>query len=246
MKRYLPLILSTLGSIGVVLTGVAVFKATPKAQKILEEKKEEKGEELTFTEAVKATWTVFIPSVAIGFGTIACIFGANALNKHQQASLTSAYALIEHKYKDYARKVKDIYGQEAHDRVMKELAVEKAENISIVSPGFLSNGSVSFEDGEEKTYLFYEPWSERYFESTFSKVLEAEYHLNRNYALGWIPSVNDFYDFLGLSRTKNGDDFGWNPDGEIWIDFNHTKTEIKGQICYIIETIYPPVNDFLE
>lgn len=55
----------------------------------------------TKTEAIAAAWKCYIPAVAIGASTIACIMGANALNRRQQAALTSAYALVQSSYKEY-------------------------------------------------------------------------------------------------------------------------------------------------
>ena len=55
----------------------------------------EKQEELTKIEKVKIAGPVYIPSILIGAGTVACIFGANVLNKRHQAALVSAYTLAE-------------------------------------------------------------------------------------------------------------------------------------------------------
>lgn len=48
--------------------------------------------------------------------------------------------------------------------------------------------------------LFYDGYSQRYFESKISQVLQAEYHLNRNFAIGADVTLNDFYLFLGIDR----------------------------------------------
>ena len=46
--------------------------------------------------------------------SIVCIFGANVLNKKWQASIASAYALLDSLYKDYKNKVKELYGDDAN------------------------------------------------------------------------------------------------------------------------------------
>ena len=74
-------ILTCLGAVGVVVTVVTAVKATPKALTLMEEAKEEKGEELTKMEVVKAAGPAYIPAVVFGAATITCIFGANVLNK---------------------------------------------------------------------------------------------------------------------------------------------------------------------
>lgn len=37
------------------------------------------------------------------------------------------YALVDQSYKDYPRKLKELYGKEAHEKIMDALNVEKAE-----------------------------------------------------------------------------------------------------------------------
>ena len=248
LKKSSPLILTCISAGGVVITAISAVKATPKALKLLDEATEKKGEKLTPLEVVKATWTCYIPPTIIGASTILCIFSANALNKKQQAVLTSAYALINQKYKDYTNKVKELYGEETHKRIIEELAVEKAKDVPIITPGLIGSTSIDFEDADEEPRLFYDSFSERYFESTISKVLQAEYYLNRNFCLGWIPSVNDFYDFLGLEHTEIGDEIGWtNSNGDYyWIDFNHFKAKLDdGLECWVVETEIPPSADYL-
>lgn len=83
------------------MTAVMAVKATPKALRLIEEAEKEKGKKLTKTETVKVAWTPYIPTVLVGASTIACIFGANVLNKRRQAALMSAYALLDSSYKEY-------------------------------------------------------------------------------------------------------------------------------------------------
>ena len=104
-KRNSSTILTCVGALGVVTTSVLAVKATPKALALIEAAKEEKGEELTPVETVQVAGPVYIPAIVTGVSTIACIFGANALNKRQQAALMSAYALLDSSYKEYKAKV---------------------------------------------------------------------------------------------------------------------------------------------
>lgn len=110
------------GAVGVVATSVLTAKATLKASVILEEAKKEKGEELTTLEKINEVALTFTPPVLMGVGTIACIFGANVLNKKHQASLVSAYTMLDRSYKEYRNKVTELYGEEADEKVEEELA----------------------------------------------------------------------------------------------------------------------------
>lgn len=127
LKRHSSTILTMIGAIGVVATAVIAVKDTPKALRILDEAEQEKGEELTVKEKIVTAGPVYIPAIAVGISTIACIFGANTLNKRNQAALMSAYALLDQSYKDYKRKVSDIYGEDADKKIIEEVAKEELE-----------------------------------------------------------------------------------------------------------------------
>lgn len=127
LKRHSSTILTTIGAIGVVATAVIAVKDTPKALRILDEAEQEKREELTVKEKIVTAGPVYIPAIAVGVSTIACIFGANILNKRNQAALMSAYALLDQSYKDYKRKVSDIYGKDADKKIIEEVAKEELE-----------------------------------------------------------------------------------------------------------------------
>lgn len=249
LKRNASTILTCLGGVGVVATSVLTAKATPKAMSLLEKAKEEKGGDLTKIEAIKTSIYSYIPAAITGAVTLACIFSANALNKKQQVALISAYVLLDNKLKDYKEKIKEIYGEEKHQNVVNSIFAEKTKEINIYSEclGFSCDLSVEDNDGEPK--LFYDEYSNRYFEATIEKVLSAEYHLNRNYILKGRTVLNEFYDFLGLETTEYGSILGWVQldDKTHWIDFNHKKVVMEdGMECYILELKFEPSIDYLK
>lgn len=247
LKHHAPTILTVISAAGVIATAVVAVKETPKAIKLLEEAKEEKGEELTKLETVKVAAPIYIPAALIGVSTIACIFGSNVLNKRQQATLVSAYALVDQTYKEYTNKVKELYGEEADKKVREEIKIDKRNrDISAYAPG-VTNVDLSGDD-----CLFYNESYGGYFQATMTEVLNAEYHLNRNLQLKSFVSVDEFFQFLGLNCSDYisldcGELLGWAIDDFYdsglmpWIDFNHRKVELDGgMVCYIIEPVYDP------
>lgn len=242
LKRNSSTILSFLGTAGIVATAVSVTVATTKAVKLLDEATKEKGEELTKTEVVAVTAKTYIPSVIIGASTIACVLGANVLNKRQQASLVSAYALAENMYKEYRGKVRELLGEETDIRIQDAIVKEKCKEQQVYVPGCQSI------DTSGETRLFYEQYRDSYFESTMEAVLNAEYHLNRNFSMRGYAELNEFYDFLGLEPTKEGSALGWDCQQLIegyeatWIDFdNRIVTMDDGLEVCIIDMPIPPV-----
>lgn len=237
LKRNSSTILTCVGAVGVVATAVTAVKATPKAIRLLEASKKEKGDELTKLEAVKVAGPIYIPTLLLGTSTIACVFGANVLNKRQQAALVSAYALLDNSYKEYKAKVAEMYGEEAVQNVRKEIAKDHYEDEDI-----------EVDDGKQ---LFYDETSQRYFESTMEDVIKAEYNLNRELAIHDGVSLNEYYKFVGLPVTVEGKELGWS-SGILesmywanWIEFDHTKVEMDdGLECVIITMRYEPVIDY--
>lgn len=237
LKRNGSTILTCVGGAGVITTTVMAVKATPKAMLLLEEAKKEKGEELTKVEVVKAAGLAYVPTAIMGASTIACIFGANMLNKRNQAALTSAYALLNQSYKEYRAKVKDLYGDEVDAHVKNEIAKDK-----------YNEADVQEEDGKK---LYFDDYSGRYFNATPEKVHDAEYTINRILSTTGEACVNEFYDLLGIDNIDGGDDLGWSVGGleeytwSSWLDFFHEKVVMDdGLECTIIRTSCEPLYEF--
>lgn len=234
LKRHASTILTCAGGAGVIATSIIAVKATPKAMTLLEKAKEEKGEDLTKVEKVKVAGPVYIPAVLMGVYTIACIFGANALNKRQQATLMSAYALLDNSYKDYKKKLAELYGEDTVEEIQEEIVRDKYKE-----------DPYQVEDGKQ---LFYDDFSQRYFESTTENVIHAEHEVNRMLAIEYSVYLNDFYVLLGIDRVDYGDYLGWSMDKIVeiqrnsWIDFRHQKVIMEdGLECTIISMYTEPI-----
>lgn len=214
IKRNASTILTVVGGVGVVTTTVLGIKATPKALTLLENAKKEKGEELTTLEKVKVATPVYIPTTISGVATLVCVFGANVLNKRYQASLISAYALLDNSYKEYKVKVEELYGENANEHVITEISKDKYEEKEL----------------KENEHLFYDAFSGRYFTSTLARVAEAEYIVNRDiHTYGW-SELHLFYDYIGLKDVEGSKALGWSEGGnyeaywQSWVDFKHKRT----------------------
>lgn len=229
LKKNASTILTCAGGTGVIATSIMAVKATPKALTLLENAKEEKGEDLTKLEKVKVAGPAYLPAVLMGASTIACIFGANILNQRQQAALMSAYALLDNSYKDYKKKVEELYGKDMNYFVREKITKNKYKK---------NKNPV-----EDDMQLFYDEFSQRYFESTTENVIRAENKINRIIATDYCVYLNEFYELLGVERVDYGDYLGWSMD-EI-IDFHHQKVIMEdGMECTIISMYTEPTFEF--
>ena len=232
-------ILTCIGSAGVVVTTVMAVKATPKALALIEAAEKEKGEKLTRLETIETVGMTYAPSAIAGIATIGCIFGANVLNKRTQAALTSAYALLDSSYRDYKKKVEELYGEDTNEEIKADIAKDKYPECDI--------------EVSKDAQLFYDFYSGQYFESTMADVLKAEYELNRKITVDTCAYLNDWYEELGLAPIDGGYEIGWSRDfnqaayWQEWVDFRHTDTALdEGLDCCIITILQEPSIHFAD
>lgn len=245
LYRSSPTILTVVASVGVIVTTITAVRATPKAVKLLKEAELEKGENLTKVEIIRVAGPSYIPSALLGISTIVCIFGANALNQKKQASLMSAYVMLNESYKQYRKSAKIVYGEDADDKIHVEMA--KDAMVSSYDWGYqVYNMDM---DSESERLLFYDLSSKKYFRTTMAAVLNAQYHVNRNLAIRGDCSLNEYLSFLGVEGIDGGDDLGWDISYMVeemdcyWLDFDNYKSTLEdGLECIMIDTM--TVNKF--
>lgn len=237
LKRNSSTILTCVAGVGVVATVVTAVKATPKAMALIEEAKEVKGDDLTKMETVLVAAPAYISTTVLGVSTLVCIFGANALNKQQQAALTSAYALLDNSYKEFKAKVQELYGAGTVDVVKGEIVKDRYKENPI--------------EVSDEMELFYDDFSGRYFESTRERVLQAEYQLNRTLAYDYGVYLNEWYELLGIKTVDYGDYLGWSSYELVettwasWVNFHHKKILIDDDLeCTVITMEFEPTYDF--
>ena len=236
-KRNASTLLTIVGASGVIGTAVMAAKDTPKALKLLEDAKNEKGEELTNIEKIKAAAPAYIPTAITVASTIACIFSANIFSKRSQAALLSAYTLLDSTYKEYRKKTKELYGGESDKNISSEIVKDK----------------YNYQEVDDGKQLFFDYCSMRYFESTMEDVLKAEMEVNRLLQERMYVDINTFYDLLDLDPIDLNDEIGWSIEagvvwqGYSWIAFEHEIVEVdSGMECCIITMNTDPTTDTMD
>lgn len=255
IKKHSSTILSCIGIVGVVATTVIAVKATPKALELIEEEKNRQNYKLAKEardsgqenctqidklhpfDVIRVTWKCYIPATLIGISTIACILGANVLNKRSQAALISAYSLLDSSFKEYREKTNDIYGEDANNKIREAIARDKYSEIP-------------FKVNEEKQ-LFYDMYAGRYFESTLADMYKAECELNYAFIKFGYVCLNDFYKLIGIETVDYGYDVGWSSEaadiyGYDCIQMDHEIVIMDDNLrCYVLFMPFPPTSDYL-
>lgn len=234
-KKHSPELLTGIGIAGMVTTVVLAVRATPKALRLIDEKKANIPEEenIPRIEAVKAAWKVYVPAVLTGILSTICLIGANSVNQRRNAAIAAAYSLSESALKEYREKVVETIGerkeQAIRDDITKDRITENPVREVIVS----DRGST----------LCYDSLSGRYFKSDIEKLRRIVNDLNRRMRDEMFISLNDFYcavDNPDLGPTKLGDMLGWNIDkGYIDLNFSSQLTT-DGTPCLVLDyTVVP-------
>ena len=236
LKRDGPFVLTCVGAVGVVGTAILAAKATPKAIQLLQIAEKKKSSKLTKLEIVDVAGPVYIPSILIGASTVLCIFSANVLNKKRQASLISAYALVDSAFKEYQNKLIELHGKEA-DIEVRDSLIRDCCNFHLTDDPTPDQRALWYDELSGKTIRRYE-----------KEIIDAEYRFNRNFCMRGYASLNEFYEFLGLPQTEEGESLGWSmSDGIYWVDFEHRLVKnTDGTSCYAIDMVYSPEPDYMQ
>lgn len=220
LKRNRGMIFTVGSAIGVVVTAVLSANAAIKAEEIL---KDEALKDAGKAEKAAKVLPKAIPAAVAAGGTIALIFLNHAANRKDMAALTALYALTAKKFADYKQATADIAGEDAAADIAVnavDIAREK------IPPEEYEDGPTSADDR-----LYYDVVSERYFWSTPEIVSDAEFYLNRIFALRDQATLNDFYRLLKQPEVEYGDLIGWDSYlGEVYfgyrfIDVTHIEID---------------------
>ena len=239
--KWLTLALSLLGVGGVGLTSWLSVKCHDKA----------KGKK-TKKEKIKA----YIPAIASGIGTSACILGSHGLDAKeiktltkQVTALTGTCAYLTANRDKLEQKFREVVGEdkakEIKGEVKKELIKERKKdpNTIIEKTGY---GNVHF----------VESILGREFYCSLEHVDWSFKRLNQMFKNGQDVNMSTLYELWGLKKTRSGFDFGWPEDTDY--DFGYSPDEPihheiitgedeNGDLMYWIDIrTTPPIYGYLE
>lgn len=235
LKDHLPEILTITSTIGIGASIYLTRKAT-KAEQILQN-----GgnlEAMEPIEKVKVYASIYWPLAVVSTASIGCMWCAHILDKRQQTQLLSAYMALGQAYERYKEIVRKNVDHETYCKIQEEYEEElRAEQ--------------EFPRDTDDKLLFYLPFYNQYFNATMKEVIDAEYQVNREFALAGYVDFNMFLDALGIEPIVGGDDIGWSQDAGVafygygWIEFEHRlQTTDDGLECYYIEMPFLPTEDY--
>lgn len=236
LSKHSPEILVGIGIAGMFTTTVLAVRATPKAVRLIEDKKQESHAEMSKKEIVATTWKCYIPAAVTGILSTACIISASSVNAKRNAALATAYTLSETALKEYKSKVIETVGEKKEQDIRDAVAKERIERNPV------SKNEVIITD--KGNVLCYDAVSGRYFKSDIEKLRKAENTVNKIMREENYISLNEFYYEIGLKPTKMGDLLGWHiDDGYVELEFSSQLAE-DDTPCLVMDYAVAPGYDF--
>lgn len=256
LSKHSPEILTGIGIAGMITTTFLAVKATPKALKLIERRKEELDDEkfsnhmdeggdlrdyhdvekLKVSEVIKTTWKCYIPAAVTSVASIACLVGASSVHVKRNAVLATAYQLSETALTEYKEKVIETIGEKKEKVIRDKVNKERIEKNPVSQ-----NNVILTEKGNT---LCYDHLSGRYFKSDIDKINKAVNAINNRILHDYYASLNDLYAELGLYSVSLGDHMGWNSDmGLLEVDFSSQLND-DGNPCLVMDLNKAPKYDF--
>lgn len=238
--KHSPEILTGIGITGMITTTIMAVKATPKALDIMADVKAIHAEDTDRKAFAKDVLTkvapIYLPAVIVCFLSTGCLIGASSVNLRRNAALATAYTLSETALREYQDKVVETIGDKKEQHIRDEIAKDRVERNPVSKQEVLVTAK-----GET---LCYDSLSGRYFKSDMEVLKRATNELNRRMLSEDYISLNDFYDEIGLSYTKIGEDIGWRVDkGFIELVFS-SQLASDGTPCLVLDYQVAPYYDY--
>jgi hypothetical protein len=242
LAKHSPVILTTVGVVGIVGAGVLACDATLKAVPVLaaaksdfqmihenveanaagthEYSREDHVGDLTkvYVRTARDLTKLYGPAVLIGAASISSIvFGHRILSK-RNAALTAAYAATDKAFKEYRQKMGELLGDEELSVEVKQSVTDKDGNVVHENVGYVDPSGFS------QYAKFFDECNQNWQRDAESNLLFVT--ANQNYANDLLHKnghifLNEVYDLLGMERTKAGAVVGWvlGSGGDDCIDF---------------------------
>src|SRR3972149_595968 len=229
-----PTILTGLSIAGFATTIKLTMDAAPKATRMIDILREDRHKDaevegfdyvgLTMMEKIEATWKIYIPVVAMGITTVACIVGATTIHSRRYAALAGLYSLAEAGIREYKDKIVEQFGEKKAAKIDEEIIEDRMAK---------SNRQVVL-TGKGET-LCWDSLSGRYFKSSAENIRRVQNTFNQALITEMYMSLNELYDDLGLEHTELGDDLGWTVEYGLLEFIFDTKMSPEEEPCLVLK-----------
>lgn len=256
ISKHAPTILSVTASAGVIATGYLAWKAGTRFEDVEGRDWDRRKECLRNADIIpdedvpkieRKNRILFIldtvrtvaPAAIVGAATITMIYFSNSISKKRLAAMGAAYATLQTAFDGYKRTMVEALGKESVDKILKP----KLPNVGKSAEEILSSDNKSdaahVSDAVVNSLKALSPYARIIAEEsstcwdpnedyTSQNLAAIQLWANRRLERKGHLFLNEVFDQLGLSRTREGAVVGWlkNGEGDGYVSFGEFDASI--------------------
>ena len=256
ISKHAPTILSITASAGVIATGYLAWKAGTRfedvegrdwdrrkeclrnADTILDEdvpKIERKNRILFILDTVRTV----APAAIVGAATITMIYFSNSISKKRLAAMGAAYATLQTAFDGYKRTMVEALGKESVDKILKPKLPNVGKSAEEILSSDNKSDAANVSDAVVNSLKVLSPYARIIAEEsstcwdpnedyTSQNLAAVQLWANRRLERKGHLFLNEVFDQLGLSRTREGAVVGWlkNGEGDNYVSFGDFDASI--------------------
>ena len=220
LRKNAPDLLLAVGVCSLIGSTIMAVKSTPKANHILEEKKDS-----TKMEKLKAVAPCYTSSALLACAGTASIICSRNITKNRFTAMATAYTVTSSTLRSFKKNLEEVVEPEKVKIIKSKVAKDNLKE---------SKNDIPVNDGDKKP-LFFDSTSGRFFRSTINDIDRVVNELNKQMMNDMSIRLNDFYNEIGLDRIKIGEDLGWNIDkGLIEVRYDSTIAD-NDEPCIVLD-----------
>ena len=256
ISKHAPTILSVTASAGVIATGYLAWKAGTRFEDVEGRDWDRRKECLRNADTIpdedvpkieRKNRILFIldtvrtvaPAAIVGAATITMIYFSNSISKKRLAAMGAAYATLQTAFDGYKRTMVEALGKESVDKILKPKLPNDGKSAEEILSSDNKSDAANVSDAVVNSLKALSPYARIIAEEsstcwdpnedyTSQNLAAVQLWANRRLERKGHLFLNEVFDQLGLSRTREGAVVGWlkNGEGDGYVSFGDFDASI--------------------
>lgn len=256
ISKHAPTILSITASAGVIATGYLAWKAGTRFEDVEGRDWDRRKECLRNADIIpdedvpkieRKNRILFIldtvrtvaPAAIVGAATITMIYFSNSISKKRLAAMGAAYATLQTAFDGYKRTMVEALGKESVEKILKPKLPNVGKSAEEILSSDNKSDAANVSDAVVNSLKALSPYARIIAEEsstcwdpnedyTSQNLAAVQLWANRRLERKGHLFLNEVFDQLGLSRTREGAVVGWlkNGEGDNYVSFGDFDASI--------------------
>ena len=256
ISKHAPTILSVTASAGVIATGYLAWKAGTRFEDVEGRDWDRRKECLRNADTIpdedvpkieRKNRILFIldtvrtiaPAAVVGAATITMIYFSNSISKKRLAAMGAAYATLQTAFDGYKRTMVEALGKESVEKILKPKLPNVGKSAEEILSSDNKSDAANVSDAVVNSLKALSPYARVIAEEsstcwdpnedyTSQNLAAVQLWANRRLERKGHLFLNEVFDQLGLSRTREGAVVGWlkNGEGDGYVSFGDFDASI--------------------